>query len=177
MRYRITKYNPARRNAAGVYLPDEWTSCTDIGKAFAGQKLTAEDYLPVESAYLEAIRIIAEACGCASFRVRQLERLYSAWETSRKMKRLGLPLTEEELELYRRVELSQTFDLQAALSLAKLILRELLWATLYDAEGRLSFTFGYDYYLYADLPCLPAEAIDRIEGLGLFVEGLDGETL
>lgn len=172
MRYRITKYDPAYRNAQGAYPRDEWTSCTDIGKAFAGQKLTAEAYLAVETAYLEAIRLVAEANDCTAFRVRQLEQLYSTWEVSRKMKRLGLVLTEQDMELYRSVDLQQTYDVQTACLLSGLILRELLWAALYDAEGRLSFTFGYDYYLYADCPQLPVDVIGRIERSGLFVENL-----
>ena len=172
MRYRITKYNPACRNERGAYMSDEWTSCTDIGVAFGGKKLTAEEYLAVEAAYLDTIRLIAEANGCTAFRVRQLERLYSTWEVDRRMKRLGLALTEEELALYRSVELQQTYNTEAAITLAGLILRELLWATLYDAAGRLSFTFGYDYYLYADGPRLPEDVISRIESSGLFVENL-----
>ena len=59
-----------------------------------------------------------------------------------------------------------------------MILRELLWATLCDGQGRLSFTFGYDYYLYADCPTLPDEVIRQIERSGLFVENLgEGEAL
>ena len=173
MRYRITKYNPAHRDAQGAYLPDEWTSCSDIGRIFDGKKLAAEEYLAVEDTYIDAIRLIAELNGCTLFRVRQLERLFSVWETSRKMKRLGLPLTQEELETYRAVDLQSTFTMEAALSLSRMILRELLWATLYDAEEKVSFTFGYDYYLYADCPLLPDEVIQQIESRGLFVEEYD----
>lgn len=175
MRYRITKYDPARRDAQGFYPPDEWTSCSDIGRVYGGHKLTAEEYLAVERAYTEAIRIVAEQNGCTSFRVRQLERLYSVWETSREMKRLGLPLTEQELELYRSVELSSVYGRDEVCTLAVLILRELLWATLYAAQGNTSFTFGYDYYLYADCPPLTQDAVRQIEACGLFVEPMPPE--
>lgn len=173
MRYRITKYDPARRNAQGAYPSDEWTSCWDIGKTIGGKKLSAEGYLAAERAYLDAIRMVAEQNGCTLFRVRQLERLHSVWETGRGMKRLGLPLAEKELELYRSVDLASTYDLEAALSLSALILRELLWATLCAADGELSFTFGYDYYLYADCPQLSPGVIAQIEGRGLFVEACE----
>lgn len=178
MRYRITKYNPALRDARGAYLPDEWTSCTDIGSSFDGKKLTAQAYLATEKAYLDAIRSIAQYNGCTGFRARQLERLFSIWEVSRKMKRLGLSLAQEETELYRSVDTARTYTAEEALSLARLILRELLWATLCDTRGQLSFTFGYDYYLYADCPPLPDEVIRQIESSGLFVENLgEGEAL
>ncbi|MBR4067220.1 MAG: hypothetical protein IKK08_01175 [Clostridia bacterium] len=178
MRYRITKYDPALRDARGAYLPDEWTSCTDIGRNYTGKKLTAQEYLATENAYIDAIRIIAEHNGCTGFCARQLERLFSVWEVSRTMKRLGLALSREETELYRSVDTARTYTTEEALILARMILRELLWATLCDGQGRLSFTFGYDYYLYADCPTLPDEVIRQIECSGLFVENLgEGETL
>lgn len=175
MRYRITKYNPALRDAQGTYRPDEWTSCSDIGKTIAGKKLTAQEYLAVENAYIEAIRIVAEQNGCTAFRARQLERLFSVWEVSRKTKRLGLSFAKEEAELYRSVDSSCTYTMEEALSLARMILRELLWATLYDPEEKISFTFGYDYYLYADCPPLPDAVIGQIVSGGLFVETLGKE--
>lgn len=178
MRYRITKYDPALRDARGAYLPDEWISCSDIGSSFDGKKLTAQAYLATEKAYLDAIRCIAQYNGCTEFCARQLERLFSVWEVSREMKRLGLGFTQEETELYRSVDTVRTYTAEEALSLARLILRELLWATLCDTRGQLSFTFGYDYYLYADCPPLPDEVIRQIESSGLFVENLgEGEAL
>jgi len=35
--YRVTKYDPAWRDASGAYIVDEWTSVTDIGRAFGGR--------------------------------------------------------------------------------------------------------------------------------------------
>lgn len=172
MRYRITKYDPALRDTQGAYLPDEWTSCSDIGKAIAGKKLTVQEYLATENTYLDAIRVIAQHNGCTAFRARQLERLFSIWEVSRKMKRFGLSLAKEETELYRSVETGCTYTMEETLSLARMILRELLWATLCDVQSRLSFTFGYDYYLYADCPPLADDVIEQIESNGLFVENL-----
>lgn len=178
MRYRITKYDPALRDARGAYLPDEWTSCTDIGRKYTGKKLTAQEYLATENAYIDAIRIIAQHNGCTGFCARQLERLFSVWEVSWEMKRLGLALSKEETELYRSVDTARTYTTEEALILARMILRELFWATLCDGQGRLSFTFGYDYYLYADCPTLPDEVIRQIESSGLFVENLgEGEAL
>ena len=41
--YRITKYNPANR-IDGIYITEEWTSFSDIGKIFDGTKLTQTEY-------------------------------------------------------------------------------------------------------------------------------------
>src|SRR5438876_10123615 len=60
--WRITKYDPAYRNAAGAYLKDEWTSVSDIGKSFDGKALTVEEYRSVENAYVStALRFLSEA--------------------------------------------------------------------------------------------------------------------
>ena len=42
--YRVTKYNPASRDASGAYVADGWTSVTDIGGAFGGVVLTENEY-------------------------------------------------------------------------------------------------------------------------------------
>ena len=50
--YRITKYNPANR-INGVYMADEWTSFSDIGKVFGGTTLSQDTYLQTEKAYID----------------------------------------------------------------------------------------------------------------------------
>lgn len=50
--YRITKYNPANR-IDGIYMADEWTGFSDIGKVFGGTKLSQDIYLKTERAYID----------------------------------------------------------------------------------------------------------------------------
>ena len=60
--YRVTKYDPAFRNAQGAYSGDDWTSISDIGKTFAGEILTRDEYQRVEDAYITvALAFIREA--------------------------------------------------------------------------------------------------------------------
>ena len=49
--FRITKYDPSRRQGGGQSF-DEWTSISDIGRSYVGTKLTKEEYLRVEDAYV-----------------------------------------------------------------------------------------------------------------------------
>ena len=53
--YRVTKYNPALRDARGAYIADEWTSVKDIGRAFGGVVLTDSEYRRVEEAYVSSV--------------------------------------------------------------------------------------------------------------------------
>ena len=50
--YRITKYNPINR-VDEVYIADEWTSSSDIGKVFNGKTLSRDTYLKTEQAYID----------------------------------------------------------------------------------------------------------------------------
>ena len=72
--WRVTKYDPANRNAEGRYVHDEWTSISDVGKTFADKSLTLESYLRVESAYADtALRFIEES-GAPRLFARGVER-------------------------------------------------------------------------------------------------------
>src|SRR4051812_49375725 len=52
--YRVTKYDPAKRDRWGAYPEDEWISQCQIGQAFGGVVLTAAEYQRVENAYVTA---------------------------------------------------------------------------------------------------------------------------
>jgi hypothetical protein len=51
--YRVTKYDPAFRDAADAFAKQDWTAISDIGRSFGGVTLRKEDYLRTESAYIE----------------------------------------------------------------------------------------------------------------------------
>lgn len=58
--YKISKYNPNNYNH-GVYLLDEWTDFSDIGKIFNNNVFTMDEYLRVEQNYiLFVMKIISE---------------------------------------------------------------------------------------------------------------------
>ena len=52
--YRVTKYDPALRDANGAYIADEWILFKQVGSEFGGVVLTEGEYLKVEQAYIDS---------------------------------------------------------------------------------------------------------------------------
>ena len=116
--FRITKYATLRSNGVRTSPPSEWTAFSDVGT-----KVALQDYLDVESAYLEAIRAACAATRTASLRVKALEGAE----------------TGDYVE-------GQYLELPQALEVARLVLREACWCML--VAERMEVHFGYDYYMY-----------------------------
>ncbi len=70
--YGITKYNPIFRDNRRVYLKDEWTAYSDIGKTFDGVILTETNYLEIEDSYVAAIYDVMNFLSITSIHVSQL---------------------------------------------------------------------------------------------------------
>lgn len=119
--YRITKYWQYNQTGFLISPPEEWTAFSDIEqKALA----TMEDYLKVENEYLNMIKGICQYL--------RLEQMYVG-----------------SLENYDKIEAlaeHQPLNIEAAVSLARRILREEVWCKL--KHPICEFHFGYDYYLY-----------------------------
>jgi hypothetical protein len=145
--YRVTKYDPAKRDARGAYIADEWTSVTDIGRAFASVVLTEDEYLRVERTYTDSALAFLRESGLDSLTVGGLE----------KHKKLALEFGE-----------GSVFSVEQVGDLMRQILREDFWCRL---EGRGGFVhFGWDYYMYIGVPdrCPKAERLAK--ELGLYPE-------
>jgi hypothetical protein len=145
--YRVTKFDPAFRDASGAYTKEEWTSFRDIGQPKGGVTLTEEDYVCTESAYIDvAQKFIAEDGGPA-LRVVGVEN--SAGRAR--------PPIEGEVVSER--------DLAAV---CRSILREEFWCRL-EAGGRF-LHFGYDYYMYVGVKSACPASVAAAVASGLFVE-------
>lgn len=139
---RATKYDPAKRDARGVFHDNEWTSVSDIGKMFDGEVLTADEYLAAEDAYIAAIFQMLEAADLSRLSIELLEekgptgrRRLQQLDTRQLRERLGAIAIGDELDR-ERIEL-----------ISRLSLREALWCKLagkYDTYVH----FGWDYYMY-----------------------------
>jgi hypothetical protein len=154
---RVTKYNPQFRNEQGHYLPDEWTAISDVGKAFAGQRLQLDEYLAIEARYAQAARLFL-----AGSEHVQLESVELRW----------LSESDEPLcAVYQQVEQGvRTFPMSDLGPLVALALRECLWFRLVDDTWTKAVEFGYDYYMYLGFEFPDPECFQRIEQLPLFVE-------
>jgi hypothetical protein len=71
--FRVTKYDPAHRDARGAYTRDEWTAVSDIGRAFGGVVLTEPEYRRVEDAYVTAAVAFLREAEVPSLAVAGLE--------------------------------------------------------------------------------------------------------
>jgi hypothetical protein len=145
--FRVTKYNPAHRDASGAYTRDEWTSVGDIGRAFAGVVLTETEYQRVEDAYVEAALAFLREAGVMSLVVAGLEN----------PARLPLPFAD-----------GTVLGLPDVAVVIRRVLREDFWCRLEGADALVHI--GWDYYMYVGVPlsCPGAEA--WVRQLGLFVE-------
>jgi hypothetical protein len=148
--YRITKYDPALRDADGAWRIQDWTSHSDIGRRFGGLRLTQERYEQVEAAYLFAIgAFLAEA---------KIESL-----TLRGMENHGDATPPRDFRSGAELHVARCVDF------ARLALREQVWGRL-TRPGRAYVHFGYDYYMYIGVPSCCASAVAAVRGRGLFVE-------
>jgi len=145
--YRVTKYDPALRDASGAYTRSEWTAVSDVGSSFNGILLTELAYLRIESAYIAVALAFLRESGVTSLVVNSLEN-------------------------HRKTEL--TIGEGTHLSLAQIgatlsrLLREEFWCRL---EGADSFVhIGYDYYMYIGVPVVCPKARQLATAHGLFVE-------
>jgi hypothetical protein len=160
--WRISKYDPAHRDAKGAYTRDDWTSVSDLGGTFEGEDLTPEAYQAVEDAYVAAVEAFLEAASVDSLRVNDLAEIDLEGEN---VQGLGLTPARPPTSLVE----GGWLDREAVSIAVRLALREAIWCKL-EAQGRFFIHFGYDYYLYigSERPC--AEAVAQVRELGLFAE-------
>jgi len=74
LEFRVTKYDPALRDASGAFTGDEWTSFDDIGETFSGVTLSGASYRCVEDSYVAAATAFMREAGVKSLVIAGLER-------------------------------------------------------------------------------------------------------
>ena len=67
--WRVTRYDPARRDWRGAYPFDEWTCSFDIGGAFRDGTLTPGRYLACEDACVAVVGEAVRESGVSGLRV------------------------------------------------------------------------------------------------------------
>jgi hypothetical protein len=160
--WRVTKYDPRRRDRRGRFRDETWTSVSDIGRAFAGETLTPAAYMAVEDAYVAALTAFVRAAGNPPLTVVGLEPSTPRSPGAQSLQSVERPELREGTIL-------PSSDLDAVI---RLILREELWCELRYA-ARLRIRFGWDYYAYVASDSPSQEGVARAEELGLFVEPLE----
>lgn len=143
--WRVTRYDPSRRDERGAYRDDTWTSVSDVGAVFCGEELTLAEYERVEAAYVEAFTAFAEESNVGSLQIRNLE-------------------CADDLKEGAMVSLVE------ASGIVGRMLREEVICKLETSGDEFALHVGFDLYMYVGSaqPCVAA--IDRARNLGLFVE-------
>lgn len=80
--YRVTKYDPALRDGTGAIFRDDWTAISDIGKTFAGVRLTLPTYLEVEAHHLVALASFMEESDTSRVRAEGVENSFGTFRVS-----------------------------------------------------------------------------------------------
>ena len=163
--YAVTKYLPELYNEQGIYTSNEWTSFSDIGNEVNrhGEILTLQEYLQVETAYIEAVKIFMRSLGKESIVLFDVLK-HSA-------KKLFKPHHIDLYTLYKQIENKGCYSIEEVDSIVKLALRELAQLSiLIDKDTNSCVHFGFDYYMYFVSDGIDVtEMAEEIEGLGIFM--------
>ncbi len=153
IQYRVTKYDPRYRDAAGAYKRDEWIMHSQIGEYFVDGVLTEPRYLATENAYIHAAVSFLSESGVDSLAIESLENA-RGYECS------ALNIAD-----------GHVCSLLEIADIARLVLRDHLWCKL---TGDTAFVhFGWDYYMYIGVPMACPIAIIAATESGLFVESFN----
>jgi hypothetical protein len=155
--FRVTKYDPADRNAAGFYV---------------GAENVYSDHGPVEAAYLQAVAAFAEDTGVARLAIREPAVAHFV--------NFGVeqPIDGHGLDGVFPPDLTGYHDgaevpLADALRLVRAMLRDNgAWCRL-EVEGRFLVHVGYDQCLYVGTTTASHRAVAMTHERGLFVERID----
>ena len=141
--YRVTKYNPDQRDSQGTYITKDWTSISDIGKVFKDKRITIEDYLLVEDAYINTLQTFMNLTSSKTFNLAEVEY-------GENIDDIHAPsiYTTFQKNMLGNINLKSEFNEQETLEICRLILRENLWCKINSTNKKLIFEFGYDFYMY-----------------------------
>lgn len=151
--WRITKYNPKKRDEIGAYLDDkEWTCFSEVGT-----KVSEEEYLRTESDYINAITTFMVEMGLNKIYLNDLE----IWSDE--------VVSQNASSFLRKMWVGKAVTAQEVRELARLTLRNVIWCKL-SYKKEFFVHFGYDYYMYigAIKDCSNAQA--KVQDTGLYVE-------
>ena len=150
----IVKYQPQYYKNR-IYTKDEWTSVSDIGRNFDGEVLTKEEYLRVESAYVDTVKELLKVSGVKFLTIVDPSTFYLRREKAFNKENKAMYQIVSSLKEGQRIA-SSKID-----TVLKACLRELFWCALVNEAKKVQVDVGYDYYLHFHSR-LPEETISKI---------------
>jgi hypothetical protein len=164
-KYEINKYPPSLLKH-GRFLREDWTACTDIGRATPRGTLDRQEYLRVEGLYVAAVAALARTIEPDQLQVHDVE----FWEAaSDRLAGLGLADVLDGSAAPAEGERVAGARLD---NLVRRCLREVAWLELM-VHPKLLVHFGYDLRLIVASSIPLARPLDEIRSSGLFVYDSD----
>lgn len=159
--WRITKYDPAKRDERGSYTGEDWTMAQQIGDVFNDKTFTKEEYLGMEDRYVAAAERFFLASGLETLTVRELQQPSTSPDY----------ITEHDLNDIENIKLSEGQQVTAKELgiIMRLMLRETLWCKLENSE-KFFIHVGWDYYMYIGCSENLEDAVTKTDADGLYVE-------
>ena len=146
--YRICKYNP-RFRVNGVYIKDEWTSVSDIGKTFEDGVLTEKECRKTVNGYVTCLMAIFQ----------------------HSIKKNGNELKINGLERWSKRVLWKEGQIITADNLEQLIrdcLNEKCWCRIENEDSFIHF--GYELYVYVGCDLDSKTVMEIAQNNGLFAD-------
>ena len=164
----VVKYNPIYFCSNGLYQKQEWTSMWDIGKTFDGYVFSREEYLQMETRYVNTALKILEASGCKYLTIFYYKGFYNSLESLRES-----PLMDDDIYLFKRAgyfESGSRISLNRVDPLLRLNLRD--WSTFFflNIKNNVQLDIGYDYYMHIHAPLPVNEMKKLVSNEGLFLD-------
>jgi hypothetical protein len=152
--WRITKYDPVKRDDEGSYHDhEEWTCFSEVGT-----KVSIDGYVKTEQKYLDAISSFMDEIGLNMANVKALEQ----WSDE----------DENPNPFLSEIQIGKVLNVQEIHELARLTVRNEVWCKL-AYEDQFFVHFGYDYYMYIGAYKNCTKVIGSVTNSGLFVEEFD----
>jgi hypothetical protein len=167
--YRITKYNPAKRDSNGYYADDkEWTSISDIGDS-KFESFSYDDYKRIEDGYALCINLLMKEYKAFEFIATDVTNIWKSKDIAKdkqtgRLRDLEVDFEKDIKPIIEGVKISET----SVEYYSRLCLREVFQMKLINPK--LEIEFGFDYYMYVTCPKIPENIVSQIEKNFLFVE-------
>lgn len=140
MNYRITKYDPYKRDRNGKYDENEWTSLSDLINEMQFNK-AIDIYLKVENKFIELYSYILSESNIEKMIISSLEI-----NNNYDKEYLDRITYNVDINILKTLKNGKTIDKAEILGVIRLSLREIIWCKL--NWNLVYIHFGYDYYTY-----------------------------
>ncbi|MGV7002449.1 hypothetical protein ACWA2C_27820 [Priestia megaterium] len=157
--WRVTKYNPLKRDNNGYFLNDEWTCFSEVGI-----NVEMDEYLKVEKKYINAVITFMNEMNINKLYIKGLEQWSEDIEA------------QNATEFISKLWIGQWISIQEVKKLVKLTLRNAVWCKL-ELGNQFFVHFGYDYYMYIGTSQKCFNALEKVVLTGLHVELVDSPYL